>query len=221
MSSILSSLERDILKAFFGLEKSEEFVLTGGAALAEFYFQHRLSNDLDLFTMDEHAFSEVGAQTGTLAQIVGASEKPIRALATLNQVTYERGEEEVKVDFVRDSGPTFGEPLQKDNLRVDALENIGANKVLALFGRAAFRDYIDLYFILHEGGFTFEHLLSLAKQKDPGLQEFYLANWIRQQTPRLQSPPTLLKAVDLEEVKRYFLKLADDLMAGLNPEKDT
>jgi predicted nucleotidyltransferase component of viral defense system len=219
MSHILNPLEQDILRAFFSLEKSKAFVLTGGAALAEFYFQHRLSNDLDLFTLDEQAFTEVGSQTGKLAQVVGADEKPIRSLATLNQVTYARGEEEVKVDFVRDSGPTFGQPLEKDQLRIDALENIGANKVLALFGRAAFRDYIDLYFILHEGGLTFHHLLALAKQKDLGLQEFYLANWIRQQTPRLQSPPKMLKTIDLEEVKSYFLKLADDLMAGLNPEK--
>lgn len=219
MSRILSSLEEDILRAFFTLEKAEEFVLTGGAALAEFYFQHRLSNDLDLFTLDEQAFAEISAQAKTLAQAVGADEKPIRALATLNQFTFERGGEAVKIDFVRDSGPSFGEPLQKGNLRIDALENIGANKILALFGRAATRDYIDLYFILHEGSLSFDRLLSLAKQKDSGLQEFYLANWIRQQTPRLESPPTMLKPVDLEEVKRYFLKLADELMAGLNPEK--
>ncbi|MBI5348331.1 MAG: hypothetical protein HZB77_03275, partial [Chloroflexi bacterium] len=43
--------------------------------------------------------------------------------------------------------------------------------------------------------------------------------WIKQQTPKLHTPPTMLKEVDLEEVKRYFLKLADDLMAGLNPDE--
>jgi len=219
MSSILNPLERDILNAFFALRKSEAFVLTGGAALAEFYFQHRLSNDLDLFTLDEDAFDEVGQNTRALAHTVGAEEKPIRSLVTLHQVMYARGTEEVKVDFVRDSGPIFGEPMQKDNVRVDALENIGANKLLALFGRAAFRDYIDLYFILRESSLTFNRLLFLAKQKDPGLQEFYLANWIRQQTPRLQSPPVLLKPIDLDEVKQYFLKLSEDLVAGLNPDK--
>lgn len=54
MSSLLSPLEQDILLAFFQLEEADEFVLTGGAALAEFYFQHRLSNDLDLFTLNDH-----------------------------------------------------------------------------------------------------------------------------------------------------------------------
>lgn len=219
MSRVLSLFERDILEAFFALERSDAFVLTGGAALAEFYFQHRRSDDLDLFTLDEHAFAEVNQQTETMAKAIGADEKQIRALTTLHQVSFERGGETVKIDFVRDSGPSFGEALRQGRVRVDALENIGANKILALFGRAAVRDYIDLYVILQSGQFAFEHLLALAKQKDLGLQEFYLAHWIRQQTPRLQSPPAMLKEIDLEEVKRYFLKLADDLMADLNPDK--
>jgi hypothetical protein len=219
MSSLLRPLEQDVLQAFFELEKSEAFVLTGGAALAEFYFQHRLSNDLDLFTLDEQAYAEINAQVTALAQAVGAEQKSVRPLTTMNQLNLERAGESLKIDFVRDAGPAFGEPLQRGKVRVDALENMGANKILALFGRAATRDYIDLYFILHEGGLTFDHLLALAKQKDPGLQEFYLANWIRQQTPKLESPPVMLKPIDLEEIKRYFLKLADELMAGLNPEK--
>lgn len=219
MSHVLSAFERDILEAFFALDKSEAFVLTGGAALAEFYFQHRRSNDLDLFTLDEQAFATVTQQVRTMAQTLGAEEKPTRALLTLNQVSLIRDGETVKIDFVRDSGPFFGQINLQGSVRVDALENIGANKLLALFGRATFRDYIDLYIILQDGQFTFTHLLNLAKQKDLGLQEFYLAHWIHQQTARLHSPPTLLKDIDLEEVKRYFLRLADELMAGLNPDK--
>ena len=58
MSSILNPLESDLLDAFFRLEGAEDFALTGGAALTEYYFQHRLSNDLDLFTLNEQAFVE-------------------------------------------------------------------------------------------------------------------------------------------------------------------
>ncbi len=219
MSSILSALEYDLIEAFFTLAGSESFVLTGGAALAEFYFQHRLSNDLDLFTLSEQDFVEVGKQLDSLAEKAHAEEKPIRALATLNQVYFARDGKEIKLDIVRDSGPQFGNPQVKGRIRIDSLENIGANKITALFGRAAFRDYVDLYFILREGDFSFEHLLNLAKQKDTGLQEFYLAGWIKQQTPRLQTPPTMLKQVDFDEMKKFFLRLADELMAGQNPDK--
>lgn len=219
MPGILSLLEKDLLEAFFTLEGSQSFVLTGGAALAEYYFQHRLSNDIDLFTLDEQDFATIGKQLADLAQKIEAQEKPIRSLATLNQVYYLRDGKEIKLDIVRDSGPYFGEPQLTGSIRVDSLENIGANKITALFGRAAFRDYVDLYFILKDGGYTFEHLLQLAKQKDTGLQEFYLAGWIKQQTPRLQTPPTMLKQLDFEMMKRFFLNLADELMASQNPDK--
>ena len=218
MSRLLNDLEKDVLEAFFSLDESAAFVLTGGAALAEYHLHHRLSHDLDLFTLNEDAFTSVSQRILELAEKVNARVTPIRSLATLNQVIIEREGIEVKVDLVRDAGPMFGQPLQVGSIRVDSLENIGANKILALFGRAAARDYIDLYLILNEGGFTFEQLLILAKEKDLGLQEFYLAGWIKQQTPKLQTPPDILREMDLEEIKRFFLALADKLMSGLKPE---
>jgi len=218
MSTLLNRLERDVLEAFFLLKESESFVLTGGAALAEFHLQHRLSHDLELFTLDEKAFAAAGLRLPELAEKIDAQIKPIRSLVTLNQSVYVREGAEVKVDLVRDAGPTFGQPHRVGSVRVDSLENIGANKILALFGRAAARDYIDLYLILHEGNFNFQQLLDLAKKKDPGLQEFYLAGWLKQQTPKLQTPPEMVRPVSLEGVKGFFLEIADKLMGGLKPE---
>ena len=218
MSRLLNDLEVDVLEAFFSLDESAAFVLTGGAALAEYHLHHRLSHDLDLFTLDEEAFASAGHKLSELARKINARVRPLRSLVTLNQAMVEREGIEVKVDLVRDAGPVVGQPMQVGSVRVDSLENIGANKILALFGRAAARDYVDLYLILNDGGFTFEQLLDLAKTKDPGLQEFYLAGWLKQQTPKLQTPPDMLREVDMEDVKVFFLELADRLMAGLKPE---
>lgn len=219
MYRLLNALERDALEAFFALEHAESFVLTGGAALAEFYFQHRLSHDLDLFTLSDEAYQAAVAQTTQLANMVGAEIEVIRTLTTLHQFRLRRGDMALKVDIVRDSGPSFGQPMLRHTARVDALENIGANKINALFGRAAARDYIDLFVILHDSPLAFADLLAKAKQKDLGLQEFYLAHWIHQQTPRLQSVPELLKPIALDAVQAYFLRLADELMASLKPEQ--
>lgn len=46
-SAGLSPLQRQLLDAFF--VRTESFFLTGGAALAEYYLQHRDTRDLDLF----------------------------------------------------------------------------------------------------------------------------------------------------------------------------
>ena len=47
-SKSLTPLKKDFLKSFFN--KNQDFYLTGGSALSIFYFDHRFSYDLDLFT---------------------------------------------------------------------------------------------------------------------------------------------------------------------------
>ncbi len=94
---------------------------------------------------------------------------------------------------------------------VDSLENIAVGKLLALYGRAYPRDFVDIYFLLN-GGQEFHRLVALAKEKDPGVIEHYLAGMVRQ-VVKLQDKhlPPLLKPLDLEHMKQFFLKLADDL----------
>ncbi|MCM8817716.1 MAG: nucleotidyl transferase AbiEii/AbiGii toxin family protein [Candidatus Omnitrophica bacterium] len=50
---IITSLQKKILSEVFNLSDARFFYLTGGTALSEFYFQHRKSFDLDLFTTEE------------------------------------------------------------------------------------------------------------------------------------------------------------------------
>lgn len=65
--------------------------------------------------------------------------------------------------------------IEKDNLRIHSFADLAAGKLLALFGRAEERDFIDVYFIVKNGGSSLERLIELAKTKDPGLDEYYLA----------------------------------------------
>jgi hypothetical protein len=50
-SSVNTPIKCQFLKAFFAREK--RFFLTGGSALGLFYLDHRLSYDLDFFTVEE------------------------------------------------------------------------------------------------------------------------------------------------------------------------
>jgi hypothetical protein len=50
---LLTSVQREFLAAFASLPDHVHFYLAGGTALAEYYFGHRLSVDLDLFTAEE------------------------------------------------------------------------------------------------------------------------------------------------------------------------
>lgn len=50
MGTALNQLQDRFLERFFSSRFGKDFYLTGGTALARFYFFHRESVDLDLFT---------------------------------------------------------------------------------------------------------------------------------------------------------------------------
>src|SRR5450432_3631958 len=72
--SELTSLQTKVLRAFF--ERERGFFVTGGAALVGYYLHHRLTDDLDLFTVNEHAFergphvvAELGSRLGGTLEV--------------------------------------------------------------------------------------------------------------------------------------------------------
>lgn len=50
--------------------------------------------------------------------------------------------------MVKDTPIHFGKIKKIDNFRIDSLENIAVGKLLALFGRADAKDFLDVYFLL-------------------------------------------------------------------------
>jgi hypothetical protein len=225
--TVLTLLQRDFLSSFFAQPAAQPFVLTGGTALAAFHLQHRLSEDVDLFAvaplsateLKHSEILELGFQAAQVAGIaIGAAAESRAPSVHFHQVFLTRGtESRLKIDLVRDPGPLFGEPITVEGVRVDALLNIAANKVTAL-SRLAARDYVDLFF-LAKAGFRFDELLELAKQKDRGLEEFYLAMALRA-VEKIEPTdlPKMLKPFDLSDLKAYFLALASIVAQRVKPE---
>jgi hypothetical protein len=225
--NVLTLVQRDLLSSFFSQSASAPFVLTGGTALAAFHLRHRLSEDVDLFASapigDEELRRSEILELGFQAAIdsgamIGAQVESRAPSAHFHQVFLTRGDEpRLKIDLVRDPGPSFGEPLVIDGIRVDSMLNIAVNKVTAL-SRLAARDYIDLFF-LSQQGFEFDDLLKRAKQKDLGLEEFYLAMALRAVAKISESDlPKMLKPLNLDEMKDYFQALAIEITKRIKPE---
>jgi predicted nucleotidyltransferase component of viral defense system len=217
MSQVLNQLQNDLLVAFFNLPLTHRFVLTGGTALAGYYLHHRLSEDLDLFTLDSGAFEQVSSLVHSLAEGLDATCDERKPSPHLHQAFFSRKDKQVKMDIVLDVGPWFGTPQNFDGIWVDALENIAANKIVATFGRATPRDFADLYFILNETDLSLNDLLDMAKQKDTGLHEFYLAGWIHQEVPKLQTLPSMIKPLTVETLKKFGEELARNIMLRVRP----
>ena len=209
-------LQDKFLDAFFSSRFANDFYLTGGTALARFYFHHRESVDLDLFTQNQSIqFSEVNLEVLKIAKKLSLNIEKQVVTDTYLQYIFKEG---LKVELVKDVPWHFGEFKIEGKVRLDSLENIGSNKVLAIFGRTAAKDFIDLYYLLQNTDFTLDHFYNLATQKDIGLTEFYLANSL----DRIQEAgeyPILLKPLDKEKMTMFYQDIVKQLLLKIKPKE--
>lgn len=168
-----TALQDRFLALFFANALADGFYLTGGTALARFYFYHRESIDLDLFTNQRDAdFDAVNrAVLGILQTLSMRIQSQVTTPTFLQYIVVDASGTTLKVDLVKDVPVHFGATRELGGIRLDSLENIGANKVLAVFGRTDAKDFIDLYWILQRTNLMFDDLYALAKEKDLGLIE--------------------------------------------------
>lgn len=216
MNSVLTPLQRRFLQAFFAHEVGRRFFLTGGTALAAFYLYHRRSMDVDLFTTDDDALPLARREIPLIADSLGCRARSgtttptfqVFMLASFDGPT-------LMIDLVRDVDIQFGTRQEIEGIIVDAEENIAVNKILSIFGRTESKDFVDLYFLL-QTRYDFKHLVVLAKQKDAGLSEFWLAGMMREVT-KLKDLPPMLRPLTLEELQSFFLELADREFRDIRP----
>lgn len=213
------ALQDRFLERFFTGPLAENFYLTGGTALARFYFNHRESLDLDLFTNDQD-------QDFALANLIVLGIFHGLELQIASQVTTDTFIQYIvvdptgltlKIDLVKDVPVHFGIPVIRAGTRVDSLENIGSNKVLAIFGRTDAKDFIDLYWILQHTDLKFDDLYRQACEKDLGLSELYLA-YAFQNIEKIRLFPRMLEPLPWDVVKAFFQAQARELLIRIKPD---
>jgi predicted nucleotidyltransferase component of viral defense system len=213
------ALQDRFLERFFAGPLAAHFYLTGGTALARYYFHHRESLDLDLFTNDwEQDFSQVNQLVlGVLHALGLRITSQVSTETFLQYILTDTTGTSLKVDLVKDVPVHFGDLLTRNGVRIDSLENIGSNKVLAVFGRTDARDFIDLYWILHYTDLKFDGLFEQAQMKDSGLSEFYLA-YALQNVEKIRLFPRMLEPMAWDEIKSFYQKLARALLNQIKPD---
>lgn len=172
--SKLSSLQLEVLAGFF--ERERGFFLTGGAALA-FHIGHRKTDDLDLFTTDDQAFERGRFVLADVASALGGELAVRQDAPRFKRFLMTRADEGLVIDIVRDSSQQLHvDKPERDGIRIDSPDEILANKLTALVGRAEERDLIDVLF-LERAGYSVESALPTAIAKDGGCTPATLA-WL-------------------------------------------
>lgn len=220
MSGTINTHLQDLfLEEFFSLPQAGDFYLTGGTALSRFYLFHRESVDLDLFTNNQTAdFANLNFQILAIGQKLKLTiVKQVVTKTFLQYIFEDNKKSTLKVDLVRDISVHHGKIKTVEKIRLDALENIATNKILAIFGRTDAKDFIDLYFLLKNKKFTLLKLITKAKEKDLGFTEFYFANAVKQ-LENTHIYPEVFLPFNKTEFQKFYQNLSRDLLLQIKPK---
>lgn len=216
--NILTPLQRRFLEAFSKTALTKDFFLTGGTALAHFYLQHRLSEDLDFFTEIPGAVSRVRPVLDSITVALSAELEIHREYESFLEVFLTAGAEGVRCDFALTS-PFRLKPVQladEFGIYLDNLLDIACNKFSALFDRHEAKDFVDVYFLCHEF-MPFEELFANTQKKHVGLDEYWMARAL-ENVSTIEKLPRLLKPLDLPTLRHFFEEQIARLMKSV--EKD-
>ena len=214
--SILSDNQKNIL-SLLSKEKivSDNFYLSGGTALAEFYLNHRFSEDLDFFS--EKEFNE---------EAISAIFKKIQKDAGIKSIKYEQSFNrnlfflELENDFIKTEFTYFPFPRieageNTGNLQVDSLLDIAVNKVFTIYQKPRSRDFLDLYLILKmKPEWSINELMKKAHAKfDNYLDPLQLsAQFVKVDV--LKDYPRMILKISEKEWQEFFINEARKLSAS-------
>jgi hypothetical protein len=209
-ASTLTAFQTEVALAFFDLPASSGFLLAGGAALLAQQLTTRPTQDLDFFTQPGagdvaqacNEFVAQAASRGWTVETIRVSEGFCRLLV--------HGMEDLLIDIALDSAP--GRPLTVSVVGPTfAIEELAGRKVVALFDRAAARDFVDVYMLSQR--FAKNELVALAHEVDAGFELDVFADMIAN-IDRYSDTDLDLGGIDVSAVRGFFAAWIDELRAG-------
>ena len=208
--TILNPFQQRVLFEFKNSNLVKKFYLSGGTALSEFYLHHRLSEDLDFFIQEELDLDELKKFINSVCK-----KTPVKKIEFQHGfglytffITTDKNEKH-KIDFGQyPFGPI--ENLRNFNgLLVESLFDIAINKAQTIAFRPRLRDFIDLYFIIEKKPeWTFQELLKKSFEKfEMKVDSLQLGESLLE-VKNLADMPKMIKKVDLNNVRKFFLNEA-------------
>lgn len=202
---ILDQKRKDILPLLSAFK--QDFYLAGGTALA-LQLGHRDSIDFDFFSPKSFS-TEILFQK---IQKIFVSHSIVKTQEEKDTLTVEI-DSSIKISFFIYPYELIKPLIDEENFRIAAISDIGAMKLSAITSRSILKDYVDLYFILHQ--IELGELLNLTKEKFPSID----ANPILKSLvyfDDIREEPILFKHnddVSFKIVKKYLVALIRDYLS--------
>ena len=143
--SLLTPFQLEVARLFLSLPAAQGFLLAGGAALLAQELTHRPTQDLDFFTAP--GIGDVAGakdEFTTAARVRGWRVEHLQGSGEFCRLLIHGQEEDLVVDLALESKP--GMPARASVAGPTfAPEELAGRKLVALFDRAAARDFVDVY----------------------------------------------------------------------------
>lgn len=193
----------------------DALVLTGGTALARCYFDHRYSDDIDLFYSGSHVRELARDLMSNLEEhgfdLITESDQPgfVRFFAG-------DGTAKVKIDVATDL-PRVDAPALHDDLGVyvHTLREIGANKIVAFEDRREAKDLVDLSLLVRELGW--QRMVADADAKRIPLEYDALVAALSQP---IQGETLLTHSIDVDALAAFLNELGEQLSLTIQKKTD-
>lgn len=223
-----ASFYRDILYPFqdgilnIVRQLNTPFYLTGGTALGRHYFNHRFSDDLDLFVNSEPNYSR------HVAQILNALEENQKRFNFAIDYRRLRKEEhytqifltqlenaaDLKLDLINDIAAHYGELEHSKTMGlIDNWRNILSNKLAAVFRYEA-KDFADIWIIAKHKPIAWREIISEAKTKEAGIDPLALQEILRSFPPDEVMAVKWNIPIDENNFIADLATIADDILQG-------
>jgi hypothetical protein len=207
----LTPLQIQATRLFFSLPQSAGFAVAGGAALIAQGLIQRPTRDVDLFLLDPETSTVASAAASfeAAAESQGWSHHRVMDQQDFVRLSITGDRETLIIDLGRDS--PAAEPVESTDLGPTlSSRDLAARKTLALFGRAAPRDFADVYDLAHRYGR--DRLLGWAAADDPGFDKQIFADMVAS-IDRLTDEDLPVDAKRASAVRDYFRAWATELAA--------
>jgi predicted nucleotidyltransferase component of viral defense system len=207
----LSAFQLEVARLFFALPASKGFVLAGGAALLAQHLTTRPTEDLDFFTAPERghvpeardALEAAACQRGWNTQRIHDSD-------TFCRLVVRGADAAVLIDLAVNAAPDLPASATPAGPTL-APEELAGHKLLALFDRAAARDFADVYVLASR--FGKDVLLARAAQIDAGFDTRVFADMIATLDRFADSEIPLPDGSSAAEVRAFYAAWRSELTA--------
>lgn len=187
------------------------FYLSGGTALAEYYLHHRLSEDLDFFSLEEVNPMNIQLSLKNIQDKAEITKIDFQQSFNRNLFFLHTKNGIIKTEFTYYPFPQIERPSVINNIKVDSLLDIAVNKTFTISQQPSSRHFIDLYLIMKTKRWKFRDLIKKARAKfDSAVDPIQIGQQLLKASDVLDYP-TMVIELSENEWQNFWLKEAQNL----------